>query len=76
MRKTLKIGMAPRQAIVRYTRDIVAAADAFRPAALLVGQILLVCSLLAPCGPGASAPSVRHRIYERQHEARRVKHSE
>ena len=26
-------------------------------------------TLLAPCGAGASAPSVRHRIYERQHFA-------
>src|SRR5205814_8319375 len=47
---------------------------------LLVGQILPVFSLLAPCGtggapnaaaalgtPGASAPSVRHRIYETDH---------
>jgi hypothetical protein len=34
---------------------------------LLVGQIRPVFSLLAPCGAGASAPSVRHRIYERQH---------
>jgi hypothetical protein len=34
---------------------------------LLVGQILPVFSLLAPCEAGASPPSVRHRIYERQH---------
>jgi hypothetical protein len=34
---------------------------------LLVGQILPVFSLLAPCGAGASAPSVRHRIYEMDH---------
>jgi hypothetical protein len=34
---------------------------------LLVGQILSVFSLLAPCGTGASPPSVRHRNYERQH---------
>src|SRR5207244_5920085 len=45
------------------------AADASRPAALLVGRILPVFSLLAPCGTGASAPSVRHRIYEMDHLA-------
>ena len=38
-----------------------------RPAALLVGQILPVFSLLAPCGTGASAPSVRQRTSETRH---------
>ena len=42
------------------------AADASRLAALLVGQILPVFSLLAPCEAGASPP-LYHRIYERQH---------
>jgi len=36
------------------------AADASRPAVVLVG-----CSLLAPCGAGASTPSVRDRLYDR-----------
>ena len=44
------------------------AADASRPAALLVGQILPVFSLLAPCGTGASAPSVRQRSSETRHK--------
>ena len=38
------------------------AADASRPAALLVGYILPVCALLAPCGTGASAPSVHNEF--------------
>jgi len=38
-----------------------------RPAALLVGRILPVLSLLAPCGAGASAPSVRRRNYATDH---------
>ena len=33
--------------------------DASRLAALLLGHILLVCSLVAPCRAGASPPSVR-----------------
>src|SRR5207249_2888243 len=48
------------------------AGDASRLAALLVGQILPVFSLLAPCDAGASPPSVPHRIYERQHEAMKI----
>ena len=43
------------------------AADASRPAALLVGQIFPIFSLLAPGGTGASAPLVRHRNYEMDH---------
>jgi hypothetical protein len=31
--------------------------------------VVHVFSLLAPCGTGASAPSVRHRIYEMDHYA-------
>ena len=41
------------------------AADASRLAALLVGRILPVCSLLAPCDPGASAPEYVTVIVER-----------
>jgi 4-amino-4-deoxy-L-arabinose transferase-like glycosyltransferase len=37
---------------------------------LLVGQILPVFSLLAPCEAGASAPSVRHRNYETRYLGR------
>src|SRR5207247_7331938 len=37
--------------------------------ALLVGRILPVLSLLAPCGAGASAPSVRRRNYATDHSA-------
>ena len=40
------------------------AADASRPATLLVGHILPVFSLLASCGPGASTPSVLRRMCE------------
>ena len=36
------------------------------------GQALPVLSLLAPGGPGASTPSVRHRHRETGHGARRV----
>src|SRR5262245_52615651 len=43
----------------------VSAADASRLAALLVGRILPVCSLLAPCDPGASAPEYVTVIVER-----------
>jgi hypothetical protein len=42
-------------------------ADAPVPAALLGAQIRPVFSLLAPCGTGASAISVRHSIYARDH---------
>ena len=35
--------------------------------ALLIGRILPVFSLFAPCGAGASAPSVRGRNYEMDH---------
>ena len=45
------------------------AADASRLAALLVGQILPVFSLLASCGAGASTTSVRDRKYETDHSA-------
>ncbi len=38
------------------------------PAALLGAQIRRVFSLLAPCGTGASAISVRDRIYVHDHE--------
>jgi len=37
------------------------------PAALLGARIRRVFSLLAPCGTGASAISVRHRIYAHDH---------
>ena len=40
------------------------ATAASRPAALLVGQIRPVLSLLAPCEPGALAPSMLRRIHE------------
>jgi hypothetical protein len=36
---------------------------------LLVGQILPVFFLLAPCGAGASTPSVRRRNYATDHLA-------
>src|SRR5262249_53404829 len=47
----------------------VSAADASRLATLLVGRILPVCSLLAPCDPGASAPEYVTVIVERSTEA-------
>ena len=43
--------------------------DASRRAVSLGARIRLVCSLLAPCVAGASAISVRHRIYEQDHLA-------
>jgi hypothetical protein len=43
--------------------------DASRRAVLLGARIRLVCSLLAPCAAGASVISVRHRIYEQDHQA-------
>ena len=36
---------------------IIVAADASRPAALLIAHIRPVCSLFAPCRPGASTPT-------------------
>ena len=42
-------------------------ADASRLAALLVGCIFPICALLAPCQPGASTLSVRHRISGTRH---------
>jgi len=41
---------------------------ASRRAVLLGARIRLVCSLLAPCAAGASVISVRHRIYEQDHQ--------
>src|SRR2546427_8692560 len=38
-------------------------------AALLRPQIFPISSVVAPCQPGASAPSVRRRIYETDHLA-------
>src|SRR5947208_4845124 len=38
-----------------------------RLAALLLAQIFPISSVVAPCQPGASAPSVRRRIYETDH---------
>jgi hypothetical protein len=43
--------------------------DAPRRAVLLSARIRLVCLLLAPCAAGASVISVRHLIYEQDHEA-------
>src|SRR6266487_513684 len=43
------------------------AADASRLAALLLRQIFPISSVVAPCQPGASAPSVRRHIYEMGH---------
>ena len=43
--------------------------DASRLTALLGALIALLLTLLAPCAPGASAISVRHRIYEQDHSA-------
>src|ERR1700752_3094347 len=40
------------------------AGDASCLAALLLPHILPVCSVVAPCQPGASPPSVLRRIYE------------
>jgi len=42
--------------------------DASRRTVLLGARIRLVCSLLAPCAAGASVISVRHRIYEQDHQ--------
>src|SRR5437773_7974997 len=44
-----------------------------RLAALLLAQIFPISSLVAPCQPGASAPSVRRRIYETDHLGCRVR---
>jgi hypothetical protein len=41
-------------------------------AALLGARIRQVCALLAPCRPGASAISVRHRIDDRDHLAEEI----
>jgi len=46
--------------------DDVSAADAFRLAALLVGQMHWAFSLLAPCDPGASAPEYVTVIVKRR----------
>src|SRR5947207_3268281 len=42
-----------------------------RLAALLLPQIFPISSVVAPCQPGASAPSVRRRIYETDHLVQR-----
>ena len=58
-------GAATKWSVAQLRRH--SAADASRLAALLVGQILPVSSLLAPCEAGASAPSVRRRNYATDH---------
>jgi hypothetical protein len=44
---------------------IILAADASRLAALLVGHMRPACSILAPCDPGASTPTVANVIPDR-----------
>ena len=56
-----------QHAVARVMRRPHVAADASRPATLLVGRILPACSLLAPCRAGASTPSVYGRMYNTDH---------
>ena len=60
--------VAPSEPLVSCLRSSLAfGRRCIPPAALLVGQILPVFSLLAPCGAGASAPSVQQRTSETRH---------
>src|SRR6266576_1212035 len=43
------------------------AGDASPLTALLLPHIFPICSVVAPCHRGASAPSMRHRNYEMDH---------
>jgi hypothetical protein len=47
------------------------AGDASRLAALLLPHILPIFSVVAPCQPGASPPSVLRRIYEMSSSGKR-----
>src|SRR6266496_2978578 len=57
----------PLQPVVKL--QLHSAGDASPLTALLLPQIFPIFSVVAPCHRGASPPSVRHRIYERQHLA-------
>ena len=41
--------------------------EGIEPEGADIGMKVTVFALLAPCGPGASTASVRHRIYESGH---------
>jgi methyl-accepting chemotaxis protein len=58
------VAAAMEQASTNVNMVAAATADASGLAALFGAPIALLLSLLSPCDPGASAISVRHRIYE------------
>ena len=59
-------GLSPRLLVPNVVAQVRLHSDtaASRPAALLVGRILPVCFLLAPCWTGASAPEIRRGLVQ------------